>query len=197
MASTTRHITVLLASGAMVFSLPLVASAVTTSSNTTVTANIVGTLSIDSLTPSNVSVTLNPTGGGVVSSANQAVQVSSNNATGFKLYLKDANTDLTLGDPTGPIAAHSAAWGSASALANNTWGYAIPGATGFDATYSAETDNGSSTSKWVGITSSDQELKNVTSSGIDTTTVWYGVRATTATPPGSYADIVTYTAITN
>ena len=178
-------------------SLPLTSFAATTSTNTTVTAVINSSISIDSLTPTNVSVTLNPTGAGVVSSTSQTVAVSTNNATGFKLYLKDANTDLTLGDPTGPIAAHSAAWGSASALANNTWGYAIPNATGFDATYSAETDNGSSTSKWVGITSSDQELKNVTSSGIDTTTVWYGVRATTATPPGSYADIVTYTAITN
>ncbi len=178
-------------------SLPLTSFAATTSTNTTVTAVINSSISIDSLTPTNVSVTLNPTGAGVVSSTSQTVAVSTNNATGFKLYLKDANTDLTLGDPTGPIAAHSAAWGSASALANNTWGYAIPGATGFDATYSAETDNGSSTSKWVGITSSDQELKNVATAGTNNTVVWYGVRATTATPPGSYADTVTYTATTN
>lgn len=173
------------------------AGAVSTSSNTTVTAVIAGAISIDSLTPTNVTVNLTPTGTGVVSSASQAVQVSTNNSSGFKLYLKDANADLTLGDPGGPIAAHTGGTLTVpTALANNTWGFAIPGAP-FDASYSAESNNASSVSKWAGITASDQQLKNVGAAGTNTTTVWYGVRATTATNPGSYADIVTYTATTN
>lgn len=175
---------------------PAVVGAATATSNTTVTATIVGSISIDSLTPSNVSISLTPTGSGVVSSASQAVQVSTNNTTGFKLYLKDANSDLTLGDPSGPIGAHAGTMLAPTALANDKWGFAIAGAP-FDTSYNTESNNASSTSKWAGITAADQQLKNVTGTGTDTTTVWYGVRATTATAPGSYADTVTYTAITN
>lgn len=197
MASTTSHISKLAITAltvTMIVGLPLTVSAATTSTNTTVTANIVGTLAIDSLTPANVGMTLDPTGAGVVSSASQTVQVSSNNASGFKLYIKDADATLSLG---ASFSAHASAWGSATALANNTWGYAIPGAVSFDASYSTETNNSSSASKWVGITASDQQIKDYTSSGIDSTVVWYAARATTAIAPGTYADTVTYTATTN
>lgn len=183
----------LVAAAVTVAGLPLTSYAATTSTNTTVTATVNASISINSLTPANVGVTLNPTGAGVVSSASQAVEVSTNAPNGFDLLLKDADATLTLG---ATIAAHAGTMGTPTVLANNTWGFAIAGAP-FSGSYSVETDNASSSSLWAGITASDQLLRDVASPGTTTTTVWYGVRATTATSPGSYADTITYTATTN
>ncbi len=99
------------------------------------------------------------------------------------------------------IAPHAGTQASPTALANNTWGYRVVNTGGFGATaYSAETNNGSSSSTWAGVpaTGSANTLKTTaTTASADVTTVWYAVKATSAQPSGTYSDVVTYTATTN
>jgi hypothetical protein len=129
------------------------------------------------------------------------VTVNTNNALGYVLTLSDSNTvtDLTSGANT--IAAHSGTFGSPTALGNGTWGYRIVNAGGFGAgAYSAETNNGASTSTWAGVPSSTtpSTIKTTSSSATnDVTTVWYGVKANSSQANGTYTDTVTYTATTN
>lgn len=177
---------------------PAVASAASDTDTTTVTATVAAVISIAS--SSTVGVSLTPTGSGVVSSNSDTVTVSTNNAGGYNLVLEDSDANTNLAGGTDNITAHTGTYGTPSVLGNNTWGYAVAGAP-FDGSYSAETNNGSSTSTWAGVpaSGSGQQIKNFTSGTAtnDTTTVWYGVKANTAIEADSYVDTVTYTATTN
>lgn len=177
---------------------PVTVSAVSSSANTVINATVNSVISITTDTP--VAVSLTPTSGGVVSSSSDTVTVDTNNSAGYTLTLadNDANTNLVSGGNN--IAAHVGTQASPTALANNTWGYAVASVGGFDASYSTETDNASSTSLWAGVpaTGSPNTLKTTASTATgDTTTVWYGVRVNTSQPSGVYTDTVTYTATTN
>lgn len=178
---------------------PVYVGAVTSTANTVVNATIASVISISTATP--VAIALTPTAGGVVSSASDTVSVSTNNAAGYTLTLADTDTNTDLVNGANTITAHAGTQASPTALANNTWGYRIVSVGGFGAgAYSAETDNASSTSTWAGVPSSaaPNTIKTTaTTATADTTTVWYGVRATTAKPNGVYTDTVTYTATTN
>lgn len=178
---------------------PMVAAAATTSQNTTINATIGSTISMT--TSATVPIALTPTSGGVVSSGSDTVSVSTNNSTGYALTLADGDTNTSLVNGANTIAAHTGTFASPTALAANTWGYRVVGAGGFGATaYSAETNNGSSTSTWAGVPSSasPQQLKSTSSTASgDTTAVWYGVKVDTTKPNGVYTDTVTYTATTN
>lgn len=171
---------------------PVVASAQT--ANTTINATIAAVISVS--TSGTVNLSLTPTSGGVVSSGFDTITVNTNDTAGYTLNVadSDANTNLVSGGNN--IAASSNTTASPATLANNTWGFALPG-TPFDATYTAETNQGSSVSKWAGMpaTGSPFQLKSTstTASG-DTTTVWYGVKANSTQASGSYTDTVTYTA---
>jgi hypothetical protein len=99
------------------------------------------------------------------------------------------------------IAAHTGTFAAPTTLGNNTWGYRIVSAGGFGASaYSGETNQAGSTSTWAGVPSSASPIQ-VKSTGStatnDVTTVWYGVKATSSQPNGTYSDTVTYTASTN
>lgn len=183
----------------MVVGAPIAASAAADTSSTTINATVGSVISISS--GATVSLSLTPTAGGVVSSASNTVSVSTNNSSGYTLTLanSDATTNLVSGGNT--IAAHSGTQASPTALAANTWGYRVVGVGGFGAgAYSAETNNGSSSSTWAGVpaTSSPVTLKTTaTTASNDTTTVWYGVRANSTKVGGTYTDTVTYTATTN
>ena len=186
------------ASLALVVGAPIMASAASQSANTTINATIADVISISS--GPTVSVSLTPTSGGVVSTASDTVTVSTNRNAGYTLSLadSDATTDLASGGDT--IGAHAGTYASPTALASNKWGYAVPGLNNFDASYSAETNNASSTSLWAGVPASGsaQTIKTTAATASnDTTTVWYGVKATSAQPGGTYTDTVTYTATTN
>ena len=177
---------------------PVIVSAASDSANTTINANIGSSISISS--NGTVSISVTPTAGGVVSSASDTVTVSTNNTSGYALSLADADAVTNLVSGGNNIAAHSGTHASPTALTGNSWGYAVAGGT-FDSSYSpAESNNGSSTSKWAGMPASGSgdtiKTTGTTASG-DTTTVWYGVRATSAQPNGTYSDTVTYTATTN
>jgi hypothetical protein len=125
--------------------------------------------------------------------------VSTNNTTGYTLTLSDTDTNTNLVSGGNNIAAHGGTFATPTALTGNGWGYAVAGGN-FSASYSAETNNGSSTTKWAGVPSSasPQQLKTTASTANnDPTTVWYGVRANSSQAAGTYTDTVTYTATTN
>lgn len=175
------------------------AYAATQTANTIINATIASTISIT--TSGTVTLAITPTARGSASSASDSVSVSTNNSTGYKLQLNDADATTTLVNGANTIAASSGTFASPVSLANNTWGYRIVGAGGFGATAtSAQTNAASLTGTWAGVTSSASPvtIKNTstTASG-DTTTVWYGAMADTTKPNGTYTDTVTYTATTN
>lgn len=177
---------------------PIAVSAASTSANTTINVTVAQVISMTTSTTVNISIT--PTPGGVVSSSSDTVTVNTNSSTGWNLTLADNDTDTDLESGANAFAAHAGTFASPTVLANNTWGYRIVGAGGFGAgAYSGETNNGSSTSTWAGITSSASPVQIKSSAGTatnDITTVWYGVRATSSQPSGVYTDTVTYTATT-
>lgn len=177
---------------------PVVASAATTSANTTINAAIGSAITIT--TSNTVSMSLTPTPGGVVSSANDTVTVNTNNTSGYTLTLADSDANVNLTSGGNNISAHSGTFASPTALGVNTWGYAVAGVGGFDVAYSAESNNTTSSSKWAGVPASGSPATLKTTASVatnDITTVWYGVKVDSSQPGGTYSDTVTYTATTN
>jgi len=182
---------------------PVIASAASQSASTTINADVASVISIS--TGTTVNIALTPTPGGVVSSASDIVSVSTNNTPGYTLNIADSDATTTLTSGSNTFTAASGTKVAPIALTNGTWGFAVATATtgigtnGFDASYSAETNAGSSTSKWAGIPASGSPmlLKSTTGTATsDTTTVWYAARASTSQANGTYTDTVTYTATT-
>lgn len=176
---------------------PFIASAAVDTKNTTINATVNPVISMT--TSSTVAIALTPTAGGVVSSASDTVSVSTNKANGYNLQLADSDATTTLANGGNTLAAHAGTFAVPTALAVNTWGYAVAGGS-FDATYTAENSATSSATKWAGVpaTGSPVTLKTTaTTATNDTTTVWYGVKVDTSKPTGVYTDTVTYTATTN
>lgn len=176
---------------------PFSVYAATDSQNTTINATLGSTISIT--TSGTVAIGVTPVSGGAQSSASDSVSVSTNNSAGYTLTLADSDATTTLVNGGNTISAHTGTFGAPTALANNSWGYAIAGGS-FDGSYSTLSNVTGSTTKWAGVpaTGSPQTLKTtaVTASG-DATTVWYSVKADTTKPNGVYSDTVTYTATTN
>lgn len=176
--------------------LPMVAIAATDSKSTTINATIDSVISMT--TSSTVSVSVTPVSGGAQSAASDTVTVSTNNSTGYTLTLKDSDSVTDLSNGSNTIGAHSGTVGAPTALANNSWGYHVDGLAAFGGSGSAESNVTSSAIKYAGISATAATIKttNTTASG-DTVTVWYGVKADTTKPSGTYSDTVTYTATTN
>jgi hypothetical protein len=176
--------------------MPLVASADTKS--TTINANIGSTISLT--TSGTVTLNVTPVTGGAQTSASDTVSVSSNNATGYTLTLADGDATTTLTKGSDTIAAHAGTQTTPTPLANNSWGYHVDSVGGFGTGGAAESNVTSSTIKYAGVPASGSAntLKTTaTTASNDTTTVWYGVKADTSKPNGTYTDTVTYTATTN
>lgn len=183
---------------------PAMAGAVSQTANTTVSATVGDTISIS--TGTTVSFSIAPTSGGVVSSASDTVTVSTNRTAGYALTVADADATTTLVSGANTFTAHSGTKTTPTALTNGTWGFAVAtgttgiGTNGFDASYSAETNNASSTSKWAGMpaTGSPMMIKTTSTTATnDTTTVWFAAKANTSQAGGTYTDSVTYAATTN
>jgi hypothetical protein len=176
---------------------PMAVLAATDSDNTVINANLGSTISLT--TSGTVTLNVTPVSGGSQTSASDSLSVSTNNTSGYNLTLANNDTTTSLQSGANTIGAHAGTHASPTALANNSWGYAIPGGN-FDASYSALTNVTSSSTKWAGVpsSSSPNTLKTTasTASG-DSTTVWYSVKADTTKPNGTYTDTVTYTATTN
>lgn len=176
---------------------PVVASAASTTANTTINASVGSTISLTSSGTVNISLT--PGASAVVSSASDTVSVSTNNTAGYNLSVADSDATTNLVSGANTLGAHTGTYASPSVLATGKWGYAVAGGN-FSATYTAESNNTSSTTKWAGMpaTGSPQQLKTTaTTASSDATTVWYGVKVDSSTPTGTYTDAVTYTAVTN
>lgn len=183
---------------------PAIASAASDTANTVINATINAAITISTATP--VAISLTPTSSAVLTSASDTVTVSTNRSTGYNLAVADSDANTNLVNGGNNIAAHSGTKASPTALANNTWGFAVNsgttgiGANGFDASYSTESNSTTSTSLWAGMPASGSPvmLKTTasTASG-DTTTVWYAAKVNLSLPDGVYTDTVTYTATTN
>jgi hypothetical protein len=199
-----QHIKARLASAAAVVGVvgvalaPVAASAATATANTTINAVIASVISIT--TSGTVTLNITPVSGGAQTSASDTVSVSTNNATGYNLKLEDNDATVNLVNGANTITAHAGTYATPTALANNTWGYAVGALNNFDASYSVLTNVTSSATKWAGVpvSGSGQQIKTTatTASG-DTTTVWYSAKADTTKPNGTYTDTVVYTATTN
>lgn len=178
---------------------PALASAATTTGNTTVTATLDPVISLT--TSTTVALAITPTGAGAASSASDTVTVATNNATGYNLSLANTDTNTNLVNGANTIAAHSGTFGTPSTLGNNSWGYRVDGAGTFGAgPTAAQTNQANLSGTWAGVPSSasPQQLKTTgTNTAGDVTTVWYGVKVDTSKVSGAYSDQVTYTAVTN
>ena len=179
---------------------PAAAFAATANGSTTISASLGSTITI--ATSGTVNLSLTPTVAGVMSSSSDSVDVATNNSTGYTLTLSngDATTNLINGANT--IAADAGTQASpSSSLTNNRWGYRVDGIGGFGAgPTSAETNATNSAFSWAGVPalSAPNTIRTTSSpSGSSITTVWYGVKADTSKPNGTYTDTVTYTATTN
>jgi hypothetical protein len=198
MKQKLKRITLFLTAAAGFVGVPFAGYAATTSQSTTINASIASVISMT--TSGTVSISITPVSGGSQTSASDTVTVNSNNSAGYVLTLANADTTLTLANGGNTIAAHAGTQGTPTALANNSWGYAVGGLGTFDASYSTITNATSSSTKWAGVPSSSSPNTLKTTAAVatnDTTTVWYSVKADTSKPNGTYTDTVTYTATTN
>ena len=152
---------------------------------------------------------LTPTITGSVVSAGMTMQVSTNNPTGYTLGIAAASSNLV--NTTNGAYTIPSVTGSISApivLGANRWGFAVPKtqtdsaglvSSGFDNTYTAENNNQSSTSKWAAVPTTNTTIKttSVANPTGNATTVFFGVKGTTALPSGAYKTSIIYTATTN
>lgn len=168
--------------------------------NPTVRAIVAATITLTTTSQgssNNVDINLTPGASAVLSSASDTLTVNTNDTLGYLLTLADADTTYTLTSGANTIAASANAIGSGATLATNTWGFALPGGTGFDATYTAESNSTTSTSKWSAIPASGTPytLKSTaTTASNDQTVVWYAAKVDSTKPTGTYTDQVVYTA---
>ena len=110
--------------------LPVASYAATAStSNIQISAAIGSAISIN--TPTAVAVSLTPTAAGPVSMGSHTVTVSTNNSTGYKLYLKDADASLNLVSGANNITPTAGTAAAPAALTvMNTCGIAVAEDTG-------------------------------------------------------------------
>ena len=172
-------------------------------SNTSLSATVTDVISMTS-GPS-VTLSITPTSGGNVSSASNAVTVTTNNTAGYTLDVKKTEAATTLVSGANTLTSRASTT-TAAALANGEWGWAVPSTTtgtaptGLDTTYTAEVSAGSSATKWVGVNGSAGAgviVKQTSSTAsADPVTVWFAAKANSSTPSGAYTGGVTYTATT-
>lgn len=177
---------------------PVAAGAAT--ANTTISSQISAVIGLFT-TSGTVNVDVTPSGACAQTIASDTITVSTNNAAGYNLKLAEstASSDLVSGGDVIPASAGTQA--SPVVAAVNTWGYRVDGLGGFGAGPTSAVSNqpiGARTFAAVPATGSPNTLKTTSAPATnDTTTVWYQVTADTSTPPGTYTNIVLYTAVTN
>lgn len=183
----------------VLFGTTAVVSALTTT--TTISSVISPVISLFT-SSGTVNVDVTPTGSGAQTIANDTVTVSTNDSSGYTLQLEEntATTTLTSGSNTIPGSAGSQT--TPVVMAANTWGYAVAGVGGFNASGYTPTSNAaiSGTLKFAAVPASGAPNTLKTTAGVasnDTTTVVYAVAANTSQASGTYTNVVKYTATTN
>jgi hypothetical protein len=153
-------------------------------------------------TSGTVNVDVTPSGAGAQSIQSDTVTVSTNDPAGYTLTLQEtsASTDLVSGSDTIPHSSGSQA--SPVAMSANTWGYAVAGVGGFNASGYTSTNSAaiSGSLKFAAVpdNGSPNTIKTTSSTASsDPTSVWYAVAANTSQASGTYTNSVTYTATTN
>ncbi|MDB5160386.1 MAG: exported protein of unknown function [Candidatus Saccharibacteria bacterium] len=174
------------------------ANALTT---TTTVSSAIGSI-ITLLTSSGtVNLDSTPTPTGVQTIASDTITVSTNDAAGYTLKLNETSAASALVSGGNSIPATAGTFGTPIAEVANTWGYRVDSLGTFGAgptTGAANAAIGAIKFAAVPATASPQTLKTTaTTATNDTTTVWYGVAVSTATPSGTYTNSVTYTALAN
>jgi hypothetical protein len=161
------------------------------------------TCGINVLTSTTVNLPVTPTTGGVNSTAEDEVSVTTDATTGYTLTLLDFDTDTDLDSAGDSMAASIGTQASPITLALNTWGYRVDGVAGFGAgPTSAQNSDASALYTFAGVPASNQTAHTLNTTSVaanpaDTTSVWYGVRVDTTKSNGTYTNQVTYTAVTN
>ncbi|MBM6937366.1 InlB B-repeat-containing protein [Pseudoflavonifractor phocaeensis] len=144
------------------------------------------------LTPEAMNLAVTPTPGGTLASDELAIQVSTDNTTGYTLTLALAGAETSLNDPAsgGKIQSSIADINSPATLSVNTWGwYPDSLANNTGNLFSALPSN-----------SDPYELKKTsspTSGSGETTTISFGVNVDTTLPAGSYTNAIVISAVTN
>ncbi len=131
------------------------------------------------------------------------VNVSTNSATGYSLSLQDgdASSALTSGGNALPTASGSSQ--APAPLAANTWGYRVDGTAAFGAGPTTSSRNAPSDGTLFAAiptnaqTEATLSMTHAANAQALTTTVWYGLCATTSQPSGTYSDTLNYTALVN
>ncbi len=170
-----------------------VASAVNTTINATVNPAITVT------TSGTVTLSLTPGASAVESRASDTVTVNTNDTLGYTLTLADGDAVTNLVSGANTIAAHSGTFAAPTVLGTNKWGFAVAGAP-FSTTYTAISNETSSTDLWAGMPASGSPVtlrSTSTTATNDITTVWYAVKVDSTQPSAvatPYTDQVAYTA---
>ncbi len=171
-------------------------AATTQSANTVINGNIGKTITITA-TPT-LNINLDPTGASVTSTDSTTVTVNTNSTSGYNLTLSTSSAVTTLAKGSDVLNATGGTYASPTVLALNSWGYRIDGSGGFAAGPTTVLNSAaSSTLTFAGVPAlgSAQQIKSTSSTASnDVTTVWYGIRADSSKPSGTYTNTVVYTA---
>lgn len=149
-----------------------------------------------------VALSVDPTSGGTYTIANDEVTVTTNSTLGYTLSLEmNSAVENSLVAAEGAVPTSSSTVASPSVLSGNQWGFRIDGQAGFGmGPTAASTNQSSSTLTFAGVPLLDNPVTVKSTSTDaptgDVTNVWYGIRADTSQPAGSYTGTVLYTAVT-
>lgn len=149
---------------------------------------------------STVAIDLLPTPQSRTSSASHTVTTTTNAPNGYNLSVSMAGADRSLSQDGQTILATSGSLANPTPLELNSWGFRVAGIGGFGSGGSLETNVATSAYTWAGMPASTSPATIKTTSSPaqdDTTTVWYGIRADTQKPSGTYSGTITYTAVSN
>lgn len=159
------------------------------------------TCSITLSTSGTITLNVNPTASGVYTTQKDSINIQSGASTGYTVDLSASSSTTDLESGANKINRLSASFSSPATLSVNNWGYRIDdiGAFGIGPT-SAITSAPSNSLKFAGIqpvSSADTILSTSSASagGGDDYDIWYGVKADSTLPNGTYSQVVTYTAI--
>lgn len=181
---------------------PIVSAA--TTGSTSLEAAVGYTISLDSVSPSTTTLSVAPVVGGSQTTDSTAVTVTTNDSAGYTLSHYTSSATLVNGANT--IASTSGTWASPIALANNTWGYAVasgttgltPGGNGFDASYSASSNQTTNTSKFAAMPTSSTAVRATSAAATsDVTTFWFSAKVDNTKPSGTYSTTINYSVVGN
>ena len=160
-------------------------------------AEDISTLSNDAslsvaLTPEAMNLAVTPTPDGTLASDEMAIQVSTDNTTGYTLALSLAGAETSLNDPAsgGKIQSSIADINSPATLSVNTWGW-------YPDSLANNTGNLFSALPSISTPYELKKTSSPTSGSGETTTISFGVNVDTTLPAGSYTNTIVISAVTN